>query len=185
MLEKRERTREALQRSAAKLFTERGIAAVSVEEILADAGVSRRTFYGFFANKYELAASLVNPALADGAAELEELAGGDDNSLVDGVVGCYLHLWERHGDSLALIASLDADVLPLIEESHRRFGGALREVLERAAAAGHLRNGDAMLSFRVISRTAVPLLKIYADHPRRRELFRDSMLALLLEPGQG
>jgi len=178
VVEKRERTRAALQRSGAKLFIRHGIGAVSVEEILADVGISRRTFYGFFANKYELAASLIKPALADGVAQLEAPAVGDGAQL-GGIVDCYLGLWERHGDSLVLISSLDATVMPLIEDEHRQFGTLLKTALDRAEAAGELRNGDALLTFRVLSRTAVPLLKIYADHPQQSKLFRESMLALL------
>jgi hypothetical protein len=40
---------------------------------------------------------------------------------------------------------------------------------------------DATCSFRIISRTAVPLLKIYADHPNGSALYHDAMLALLSE----
>ena len=43
--------REKLLAAGAKLFVSRGIAGVSVAELIAEAGVSRATFYGFFANK--------------------------------------------------------------------------------------------------------------------------------------
>ena len=56
---------------------------------------------------------------------------------------------------------------------------ALKGVLARAEEAGALLNDDAMMSFKVISRTAIPLLKIYAAHPQGEDLYRRSMLGLL------
>ena len=47
---------DRLLETAAELFVERGVSNVSVEEIIEAVGISRATFYGFFANKTELAA---------------------------------------------------------------------------------------------------------------------------------
>jgi len=55
----------------------------------------------------------------------------------------------------------------------------VREELIRAEQASVLRNDDAVYTFKVITRTAVPLLKIYADHPGSARLYRESVLALL------
>lgn len=46
--------RGALLRAAARVFAERGFAAPTVEDLLATATVSRRTFYKYFANKQEI-----------------------------------------------------------------------------------------------------------------------------------
>lgn len=154
---------------------------VSVEDILAAADISRRTFYSYFGNKYELVAGLINPALAAGADMLEALVEQPAEALLPGVVDCYRRLWALHSDGLTVIAALDPAVMPYIESGHRKFGSALKAVLERAEHAGLLRNNDATCSFRIISRTAVPLLKIYADHPNGSALYRDAMLALLSE----
>ncbi len=177
--EKRARIRERLLECAGALFAERGIEPVSVEEIIAAAGISRRTFYSFFANKNELAAGLLTPALEDGARLLNELPDDAAEAALPGLVDAYARLWGTHADALTLISSINADVMPYIEAGHREFGGALKRVLALAEQAGTLRNDDAELSFRVVARTAVPLLKVYAHHPQRQRLYRDSMLALL------
>jgi AcrR family transcriptional regulator len=176
---RRQRVREELIRTGSRLIAARGLAQVSVADILAEVGTSRRTFYGYFANKYELVASVLNPVFVAGAERLTDTSRQPPASSVLGIVDCYVALWNSHRDALNIIAALEPAVMPYIEEGHKQFGAALTKVLKRAEKAGVLRNGDAGYTFKVITRTAVPLLKIYADHPDSMKLYRESMLALL------
>jgi hypothetical protein len=82
-------------------------------------------------------------------------------------------------DALSVIALLKPEVMPYIESGHRKFGAALKKLLKLAEKSGTLRNNDAQYTFSIITRTAVPLLKIYADHPERGSLYRKAILALL------
>jgi AcrR family transcriptional regulator len=65
---KKAATREALARAAQRLVSERGFAAVSVEEIAAEVDVSPRTFHNYFASKEQ---AVVAPG-ADRARRLVE-----------------------------------------------------------------------------------------------------------------
>ncbi len=175
--EKRARVRENLIAEGGRRFAKQGIDSVSVEEIIAKVGISRRTFYSFFANKNEIAAAILVPALEEGAHFLSSLA--DTKPVLPGIVECYQRLWETHGIALMIIASISPAVMPYIDVAHRNFGAAVKSELSRAMAAGELRNQDAGYSFTVLVRTAIPLLKVYADHPEQERLYRESMMALL------
>ena len=59
---RRRRTQRALQNAAIALVGRRGLAAVTVEDIAAEAGVSRRTFFNHFPTK---AAALFDPDPSD------------------------------------------------------------------------------------------------------------------------
>jgi len=180
MERKKEQIRQTLQSNGVRLVAEHGLDKVSVEQILEAAGYSRRTFYGYFANKLELLASAINPVLEEGTKLLEKVSEQEPEHLLAGIVDCYLKLWESHSDVLIAISSLDSTTIgPYIESSHRQFGGEVMKVLGRVADAGMLRNKDAAYSFRIITRTAIPLLKLYAPHPDGERLYRESMLALL------
>ena len=180
IVERRERVREALLDAGAKLIANKGIESVSVEELLDAVSISRRTFYGFFANKYELAGAALKPILESGAAELASIATRPAGEIVPALVDMYLRLWTEHSDALLTIGALGGRVLPYIEAEHEAFGTAMQDALTKAEAGGALRNGRADYTFKVISRTAVPLLKVYRDHPDMHAVYRESMIALLM-----
>lgn len=182
VLARRGRVWERLLAAAARLMAERGGAAVSVEEILRAAGVSRGTFYGFCSNKAQLVAAILDPVLREGTAALERIMRLPAEQVVAGIVDLYVDLWRRHRDALLMISGVDAEAFALIRDAHAGYTDAMQRALERAAAGGCLRNGSASYSFRVLTRTAVPLLKVYQDHPEGERLYRDGMLALLLRP---
>jgi AcrR family transcriptional regulator len=90
---RRRRTQRALQEAAIALTGRRGLAAVTVEDIVAAAGVSRRTFFNHFPTK---AAALFDPdpSDADRLAQLLAAASGSadpwralQTALVSFVVG--------------------------------------------------------------------------------------------------
>jgi AcrR family transcriptional regulator len=58
---RREGAKAALVAVAARRFAQRGIAPVSVEELIVEADVSRARFYGHVSIKYSLLDSILNP----------------------------------------------------------------------------------------------------------------------------
>jgi AcrR family transcriptional regulator len=179
VLERRGRVWDQIVGVAGRLMAEQGIGAVSVEQILLGAGVSRGSFYSYCRNKTDLVVAIIAPVFDEGVAALTPLAGAPATEVVPGIVTLYLDLWQRHRHALMLIPGIDAAAFARLRPRHLAFTGAMRAALERSAAAGQLRNGSADYTFRVIARTAVPLLRVYGEHPEAARLYRDSMTALL------
>ena len=177
---RRERMRESLLAAGARQFASRGIGPVSVEELIAEADVSRATFYGLFSSKYGLLEDILNPVFEEAIAALRALAARPVEGAVDGLIDAYLLLWSRHRDALLLIPALDADTYRHFEAQHRRLNDAMLDVLTGVERADLLRNGSAQYSLKVIARTAVPLLRVYDGHAAAAALFRDALRGLLL-----
>lgn len=182
VVDRRDQVWEGLLGVAGGLMAEQGVAAVSVEQILLAAGLSRGTFYGFCGGKSDLVAAIIKPALEEGAASLEQLATRPAPDIVPAIVGIYADLWRRHRNALLMIPGVTAEAFARIRDAHQAYTGAMHRALARAEAGGQLRNDSAKDSFRVLARTAVPLLRVYQDHPDGQRLYRESMTALLAAP---
>jgi len=177
---RRTEVRERLLETGAKLFSERGISNISVEDLIDAAGISRATFYGFFGNKSELAAAVLMPVFDSGIAALSEKLPPEPQAKARQLIDMYLELWHKHRHALLLTSMVDSTVFPLIRESHDKFGLAIRKVLAAIADANLLRNGDVNLSYLMLAKTGIPLLRLYHTHPEFEHVYRESMLALLL-----
>ena len=69
-------SRERIVERAAELFAERGIAATTVDEVLAAAGAGKGQFYHYFRSRDELAAAAVGFRCAQVVAGLTQVLGG-------------------------------------------------------------------------------------------------------------
>jgi AcrR family transcriptional regulator len=177
---RRERMRAALLAAASKQFASRGIAGVSVEELIVEADVSRATFYRFFNNKYQILDALLNPIFELAIELIRRQAARPAAEAVEGLVDVYWQLWSRHRDGMLLIPSLDADAYDHFAEQHAALNSAMLRILVSAENADLLRNGSAQYSLKVIARTAIPLLRVYDGHAAAEALFRDALAGLLI-----
>ena len=59
------RTREALQAAFLALLSERGLRSLTVQDITAQAGVNRATFYAHYLDKYDMFSQLIREQLSD------------------------------------------------------------------------------------------------------------------------
>jgi len=177
---RRIRMREALLVAGAKQFAAHGINTVSVEDLLAEADISRATFYGFFTSKYNLLEELLNPIFEKGIREICALEECSPRDALQGVYRVYIDLWRTHREGMLLIPVVDPATFKHFESQHQGLNEALLSVLIRAEKADLLRNGSAKYSLRVLARTAIPLLKVYDGHPSGEALFEDAMRVLLM-----
>jgi AcrR family transcriptional regulator len=172
--------KESLLAAGARQFARRGIAPVSIEHVIAEADVSRATFYGLFSNKYSLLEGIVNPVFEQAIGAVRALRERPAGEVVDGLIEIYLDLWRVHREALLLIPALDERTYRHFERPHAELNAVMLDVLTAAERADYLRNGSAQYSLKVIARTAIPLLRVYADHPAADALFRDALRGLLV-----
>ena len=164
----------------ARQFARRGIGPVSVEELIAEADVSRATFYGLFSSKFSLLEGILDPIFDLATRRIRELCASPPEQAVDGLVDVYWSLWTTHREGLMLIPLVDQETFAHFEQQHRALQAALLDLLLGAERADLLRNGSAQYSLRVIARTAVQLLRVYDGHAAAAALFRDAVRGLLL-----
>jgi len=110
--------RDKLLKVGTRLFAERGIANVSVEQLLNGADISRATFYGFFENKSELAAAILVPVFESGADELSKLSRLPPRTAADRLIDMYLSLWQEHREALLLTVDFDSASFAYIKRRH-------------------------------------------------------------------
>jgi AcrR family transcriptional regulator len=177
---RRERTRAALLAAGARQFARRGVAPVSVEDLIAEADISRATFYGLFSSKYSLLEGILNPIFDVAVREVAALAARPAAEAIDGLVDLYWSLWTTHREGFLLIPSVDTETFKRFEPQHRALQEALLALLQKAERAELLRNASAHYSLKVLARTAVQLLRVYDGHPAAAALFRDALRGLLL-----
>ena len=132
---------------AAELFAERGIAATSLEEVLAAAGAGKGQFYHYFRSRDELAAAAVGYRCAQVIAGLTQ-ALGDVSSLaeLERALAGFIAMFEQEGLPGCPIGTLATEVANHNEAARLAAAAGfdawerlLSDVLERMRQRGELR----------------------------------------------
>jgi TetR/AcrR family transcriptional repressor of nem operon len=121
---------------AARLFREKGVDGVGIDEIMAAAELTHGAFYGHFASKAALVSEAGRWALEhSGAAHLEALAGATAHTLdADALVALYLS--DEHRDNPGrgcAIAALAADIGRQDAMVQASFAAGLEETVRELA----------------------------------------------------
>jgi TetR/AcrR family transcriptional repressor of nem operon len=140
-------SRERIVERAAELFAERGIAATSVDEVLAAAGAGKGQFYHYFRSRDELAAAAVGFRCAQVMAELTEALGGVSSlAELEWALAGFVAGFEESGMPGCPIGTLAAEVAGRNEEARRQAAAGfdawerlLADALERMRHRGELR----------------------------------------------
>jgi len=132
---------------AAGLFAERGIAATSVDEVLAAAGAGKGQFYHYFRGRDELAAAVVGYRCAQVVAGLTQALGGVSSlaGLEQALAG-FVDGFEHAGMPGCPIGTLATEVAGRNEEARLQAAAGfdawerlLADALERMRQRGELR----------------------------------------------
>jgi AcrR family transcriptional regulator len=176
--QRRERMRQNVLRVGARMFLDRGIDNVSVEEILEAADLARSTFYSFFTSKRDLLFHILDPVFQSGVAHMRALKGLAPADVVYGIIDMYPMLWERCGEALFL--RVGHDEFKLIEKTHNQFVESMERLLRDVEAAGILRNRSAAYTHRLIARCAIDVVRVYRNDADFKRLYRTTMEGMLL-----
>jgi TetR/AcrR family transcriptional repressor of nem operon len=140
-------SRERIVERAAELFAERGIAATSVDEVLAAAGAGKGQFYHYFRSRDELAAAAVGFRCAQVMAELTQALGSVSSlAELEWALAGFVAGFEESGMPGCPIGTLAAEVAGRNEEARRQAAAGfdawerlLADALERMRHRGELR----------------------------------------------
>lgn len=175
-------TRSRILAESGALFVAHGYENVSVEQILAAAGIARSSFYRFFANREDVLANIIRPVFVDGLAHLEAIAARDARGVLNGIFDAYLALWAASPDALRLSTRTGGVYFELFRDLHMPFRERITALLRLVEPEGELLNGSADYTARLIARAAVPVMEVYHRDPRFADLFRSTMSGFLLLP---
>ena len=140
-------SRERIVERAAELFAERGIAATTVDEVLAAAGAGKGQFYHYFRGRDELAAAAVGFRCAQVVAGLTQALGGVSSlaGLEEALEG-FIAGFEQAGLPGCPIGTLAAEVAGRNEDARLQAAAGfdawerlLADALERMRQRGELR----------------------------------------------
>jgi len=136
--EKRARTKAQLIAAAKALFSKGALEAVTVDEVVNEAGVAKGTFYGHFNDMSELAAAVADELVQtfDELIQPQRLTISDP--LLRVAFGCDSFIGKALGDrSWALLVTRMARSYPAVGQGARsRLSEDLGEALKKSAQAG-------------------------------------------------
>ena len=132
---------------AAELFAERGIAATSVDEVLAAAGAGKGQFYHYFRGRDDLAAAAVGHRCAQVVARLTQALGGVSSLAgLEQALAAFIAGFEQMGMPGCPIGTLAAEIADRNEDARRQAAAGfeaweqlLADALERMRQRGELR----------------------------------------------
>jgi TetR/AcrR family transcriptional repressor of nem operon len=159
------KTRERILDSAERLILDRGLAATSIDEILAAAGTSKGAFFHHFPSKSALARALVERYAANDVATLEEFMGRAEAQTDDPAaqVVTFLRLFEDAADEM--VAQQPSCLYVTYVYDRQLFEDGTNAVIADTVVAWRTRLSDKLRAAAASHPPTIPLdLDALADH---------------------
>lgn len=186
---------QELLAAALDLFVERGYAATRLDDVAAQAGVSKGTLYLYFPNKEELFKAVIRETVLPALGEAEEFLGRHEGKSVELFRQMVLWWWERVGNTkLSGITKLmvaESSNFPEVakfyhDEVISRANILVGSILKRGIKTGEFRNIDVTQAPHIIT---APLLMLmlwkhsftcFQAEPISANAYLDSFIDLFL-----
>lgn len=180
-----ERNREEIIEVSSKLFRERGLNGVSVNDLMAAAGLTHGGFYGHFASKDELAAIASRKAIEESSEQWQKICGKEHHDLST-LVDYYLSPEHRDGvQDSCMITALACDIARENDDKPVRevYLNGVKAMLERLASLSDIaddeeRRAHALVQCALLS-GALTLARATAGDPLSDEFLAAAKKALL------
>lgn len=144
--EHKQKTRQRILNSAGKLFPRKGYDAVSINDLMSDAGLTRGAFYHHFTDKADVyAQSILHAALQSPIADTQ--SSGMHENWLTGMINAYLS--REHIDNASIpcpLAFLATDISNREAHARKAYARAYCGLVERMAAKAAEAHHDAVLA---------------------------------------
>lgn len=140
-----EETREKIDRTALRLFAEKGVDRATINDIATEAGIAEGTIYRHYKNKEELIWGLFSSnyaALADRLDRLQEAETGLRAKL-EAMVSMFCSLFEADPAMFSFLLLVQHGQLPRVTPAMPSPVNVVRKVLSRAMECGEIASCDA------------------------------------------
>ncbi|MFI6165271.1 TetR/AcrR family transcriptional regulator [Nocardia sp. NPDC051052] len=181
-------TRAALEQIGRRLFTERGFAATSAEELVTEAGVTRGALHHHYGDKRGLFLAVLEQIEIETTAEIETAIGtvDPDDVMAGMAVGLSVFLEACQRPAMLRIALTDAPAVmgwQAWREFESRHGlGMITAMLERARGAGLIADCPVQMLAQLLlsALTESALIVAHADDPDRARAEAQQAVLLLI-----
>lgn len=164
MQQRSEETRTKILDSASRLFSTRGFGAARVDEICAEAGISKGAFYHHFESKQSLFLALLDGWLQAIDQAIESSKDKTAPETFTQLTEAFPYFFETAGDGLPMFlefwvqASRDKKVWEASIAPYRRYHKYFTSLIQKGVDEGSFVEVDAALASRMIVATAMGLL---------------------------
>ncbi|PWB74531.1 MAG: hypothetical protein C3F07_07300 [Anaerolineales bacterium] len=164
MQQRSEETRTRIMEAAIKLFSNNGYNKASVDEICAEAGISKGAFYHHFKSKQELFLALLDGWLQTIDSAIEAAKDLPAPKTFTRMTEAFPYIFETAGDGLPMFlefwlqASRDKKIWEASIAPYRRYHKHFTSLIKKGVEEGSFVEVDPELASRMIVSTAMGLL---------------------------
>jgi TetR/AcrR family transcriptional repressor of nem operon len=188
MLSRKEETRRRIVDTAARLFLEKGVDRVGVDEIMRECGLTHGGFYGYFPSKDALISQACEAALEESVDQWMRLARklGDDAGWRSFLKTYLAGDLASENNPACPTAILGADVARRQETIQASFVAKLNALIDKLAEESGSDRSDAILSFAALVGATSLAAQVGQDKALAAEILNTTRNKLLqCRPGLG
>ena len=145
------RTKE-IYRVIAHLFAYRGYHSTSMREIARELGMNQSSLYHYFTSKQDILFTLMNNAMDDVLAVLEEISSMDllPEDRLNGVLGFYTHYYAGDQERLILLInemnSLNEEYRSILVGKQRQYVRLIKSILKELSGQDKIKQIDPVIA---------------------------------------